>query len=420
MKNKKPRGKHKKIFLFILIFIVILLTLIFGPTIYKIIEVKVYQRNIASFYSNLPSDLSDKRPGDVLKIEEMKNPVVGGKAYRILYVSQLPDEKLVPVSGLIFVSNKEAESRNIVAWAHGTVGLGSSCAPSKALTPTANLEPWLSMMMDKGYIVVATDYAGLGVEGSKEYLVGKSEGRDVLNSIRAAKSQKQFNPGEKAAIFGHSQGGHSAIFAANLNESYAKDVDLVGVVAAAPAVELNSLFSTQYDKPLVWAIAPEIYVSWMDKYNLPLDVIDSGMTAKKNEQIANLCIATAGAKAIFKSKLGEKYFINNPTQNKAWYDAFESETPKPVLKIPIMVMQGLTDTVVLPETTALFVKKSCSAGSNLSSFWYKNVGHVELPNVTSDDSVDWISNRFDGNVATSNCSIPTPVTPSAVISPPSN
>ncbi|TXG76477.1 hypothetical protein E6Q11_04405 [Candidatus Dojkabacteria bacterium] len=418
-KLKEKKAKKRRLLIFIFIALFILLALILGPTIYKIVEVKIYQHQIAAFYS--PSaDLKNKKPGDVLKLEEIKTPVVGGKAYRLLYVSQLPDDTLVPVSGVIYVSDKDIKNKNIVAWAHGTVGLGASCAPSKSLAPTAILQPWITMMMEKGWIVVATDYSGLGISGEKQYLVGESEAKDVLNSIRAAKNLSQFNPGEKAAVFGHSQGGHSTLFTANLNSSYAKDINLVGVVAAAPATELNALFATQYDKPLVWAIAPEIYVSWLDRFKLPTSVIDPGMTEKRNQEIANLCITAAGARAIFNSKLGKKYFVSNPTENKLWYEAFSAESPEPVLGTPVMVLQGLADTVVLPNATALYVKKSCAVGSNLSSFWYKDVSHAELPNVTSDDTLDWLNSRFDGEKAESNCALPLPISPAAEVFTPVN
>ena len=37
------------------------------------------------------------------------------------------------------------------------------------------------------YIVVATDYPGLGTEGIHPYLIGESEARSVLDSVRAAR-----------------------------------------------------------------------------------------------------------------------------------------------------------------------------------------------------------------------------------------
>ena len=47
----------------------------------------------------------------------------------------------------------------------------------------------LADMLARGYVVVATDYPGLGVPGQiHPYLIGVSEGRAVLDSVRAARA----------------------------------------------------------------------------------------------------------------------------------------------------------------------------------------------------------------------------------------
>ena len=43
-------------------------------------------------------------------------------------------------------------------------------------------------MLAHGYVVVATDYEGLGTPGVHAYLVGLSEARAVLDSVRAARN----------------------------------------------------------------------------------------------------------------------------------------------------------------------------------------------------------------------------------------
>jgi hypothetical protein len=45
----------------------------------------------------------------------------------------------------------------------------------------------LRVMVDRGYIVAATDYPGLGTPQTHPYLVGVSERRAVLNLARAAR-----------------------------------------------------------------------------------------------------------------------------------------------------------------------------------------------------------------------------------------
>ena len=46
-------------------------------------------------------------------------------------------------------------------------------------------------MVDRGYVVAATDYPGLGTPGPHPYLVGVSEARAVVDSVRAARTMPQ-------------------------------------------------------------------------------------------------------------------------------------------------------------------------------------------------------------------------------------
>jgi len=49
-------------------------------------------------------------------------------------------------------------------------------------------------MLARGYVVVATDYEGLGDPGVHPYLVGVSEAYAVLDSVRAASSRQRMPP----------------------------------------------------------------------------------------------------------------------------------------------------------------------------------------------------------------------------------
>ena len=69
---------------------------------------------------------------------------------------------------------------------------------------------------------------GLGTPGVHPYLVGESEGRVVLDSIRAARSLLPDQTSDTTAIFGHSQGGHAVLFAAELAPTYAPELRVVG------------------------------------------------------------------------------------------------------------------------------------------------------------------------------------------------
>ena len=188
----------------------------------------------------MPEGVPAAEPGRLVRTELLEAPG-GVQGWRVLYHSTSVDGRDIVVSGLVFAPAGPATGpRPIVAWGHGSVGLGDSCAPSRS--------PWdligssiLSELLRRGYVVAATDYEGLGTPGSHPWLVGQSEGRGVLDSVRAARQIPEASAGNRFLAFGASQGGGAVLFAGELAPEYAGELELMGVVAAAPAAELDLL-----------------------------------------------------------------------------------------------------------------------------------------------------------------------------------
>ena len=133
-----------------------------------------------------------------------------------------------------------ASGRAVVGWGHPTTGAVARCAPSNGLDPFDLIEG-LSQLLYAGYVVAAPDYPGLGVEGQSSYLIGVTEARSVLDAIRAARNLPDAGAGTDVLLWGHSQGGHAALFAAQSIDTYAPELRLHGVAVAAPATELSTL-----------------------------------------------------------------------------------------------------------------------------------------------------------------------------------
>jgi len=92
--------------------------------------------------------------------------------------------------------------------------------------------------------VSAAGYQGLGgSDGMHPYLVGTSESRSVLDATRATSHIAGLRTANNVVIYGHSQGGHAALFAGEQAPTYAPELHVFGVVAAAPATGLSTLIS---------------------------------------------------------------------------------------------------------------------------------------------------------------------------------
>ena len=159
-------------------------------------------------------------PGRLIRSDAMKGSPPGSSAWRILYASTGLDGEPIEVSGVVIASDLPAPTggRHVVAWAHPTTGVDDRCAPS-AFPEFFETIPHLTALMALDYVVVATDYPGLGTAGPHPYLVGLSEGRAVLDAVRAARELPKSGAGKRFAVWGHSQGGHAALFAGQLARS---------------------------------------------------------------------------------------------------------------------------------------------------------------------------------------------------------
>lgn len=415
-KYQTRNTQHHKVIITTLFILVFLIGLLVVSALFSKFQAQEFQSSLESFYNTQGLNL-DGSLGEVMRSEPITNmSIQNGSAQRIIYRTQKANGTPTFSSAMVFIPNTPSvEPRQVVAWAHGTLGMGEQCAPSRTNDPVAKIA-WVSSMIANGWVVVATDYAGLGTPGTEAYLVGQAESNDVLNSVRAVRNIPGTNTGNKFALWGHSQGGHSALFSASLASSYAPELNLVGTVASAPAAELVPLMSQQYQQPVSWVIGPEVAISWPE--NVPMLNINDVLTppALNNYQkVAQDCIDEAALIGLIRGKLGQQFFTTNLADVPSWKMVMQAQTA-PVLRAdqPLMVAESLTDNVVLPNTTALYIQRACQAGSNLSSLWLTNVSHIQLQSVISPSVINWINDRFAGRPNASTCNQPLPIAPAMI------
>jgi Secretory lipase len=202
---------------------------------------------LSGFYAT-PTGLTEP-PGTLLHFQPLGITVAGGHAFRILYVSDTSDGRPRASGGVLVVPGDAAPAggRPIVAWAHPVVG--ANIAPSRSSTPLATMEPWLSHAIDNGWVVVATDFVGVGTH-RQESLVGRAEANDIAYSVVAARHFPRVNAGGRWVAFGGSSGGHGALWSGSMAPSLIPGLQLLGVAAIAPVAELIPLERAQ-GKP--WA-----------------------------------------------------------------------------------------------------------------------------------------------------------------------
>ena len=378
------------------------------------------QAALDPFYS--PPQPLGAAPGTLLRTEPLAfadpvetTDVEGGTAHRMLYVSARPDGTAAVSGAMVFIPDTPApdEGRPVLAWAHGTVGMGDACAPSRSTKGINDMAGWLEQALSLGWVVVATDYVGLGTPGPELYLVAQAEVNDIVHSVQAVRQWDLADAGTRYAVYGHSQGGHSSLWAGHLAEEIDPTLDLVGVAAAAPAAMLPEIVSVQWDTAAGWAIGPEALVAWraIDP-SLPLQGVVTDAGISNYERLADECIMLAALEGLARNDLGQSFFAVDPVTAPGWSSVIEAQTPPPLpADMPVFVAQGTADEVVLAWPNALLQEEWCAAGSSLSMLWMGNVGHVPAAINAGPQAITWIADRFAGRPAARTCDVPPPVAP---------
>lgn len=347
------------------------------------------------------------KPGHVLaaRPEHAENLTVTS----ILYQSTGLRGDPIQVTGYVVVPDgpTPVSGRPIVAWAHPTTGVAVSCAPSLSGNPLGRV-PGLAEMLRRGFIVAATDYPGLGVGGPHPYLVGISEGRAVLDSVRAARELAGRGASDRFVVWGHSQGGQAALFAGKLARGYAPELRLEGVAAAAPASELAALFDADLSTPAGKILTALTLYSWSRVYHVPLAPVLAPMQIQEVNRTAASCLDTIGG--LLDLRLDEIQLqtsflkVNDLTEISPWRGLIARNTPTPPIgDFPVFLAQGTADTIVPFRVTANYAGKLCASGNAVDFLEMPGVSHTSATIVSAPQAVEWMSERFAGRPAPNTC-----------------
>lgn len=351
---------------------------------------------LPAFYKT-PS-LAGKKAGTLLKSQKVAAPSVDGTVYRVMYVSETVSGQATAVTGLVVVPKTAAPKSGypVVSWGHGTNGMTDECAPS--LEPS-KIDSLANGLLANNWLITASDYQGEGTPGLHPYLAGVVAAQNTIDIVRAAEQLPSVDVSKNYVVWGHSQGGQTAMYAHNIAPKYAPELNLKGVVAGAPPSQFNLIYdylkTSKYRYYLLMS-AGGLNAAYGDKA-APLDKVLTpegiALLDELDKGCSDYLSKTLGAVSIDETNLA------NPFDVPEWKKLFLVNDPKNFTStndIPLLIIHGGADEQIPTVSSQLLTTKLCGLGQGMQRWVYPGQSHSGVIATSATDMVDWMKARFAG------------------------
>jgi pimeloyl-ACP methyl ester carboxylesterase len=362
------------------------------------------------------------KPGELIRHEEIDTAIAGAQAWKMRYHSVDVNGKPHEVTGLVIAPVGPGENRPVMTWGHGTTGMGDASCPSAQPDPAREIityfeakstqqidygVPGLQGFIDEGWVVCATDYQGLGTPGRHQYTVNRTQARDTINIVHAARSMP-VGAGTSVGCMGWSQGGGTAAAVAELDPADYGDLTLIGTVPMSPGVPKDGL-----------TLASAGFTAGLSDPSTPPDghlvLILAGYQAAFPDQLALSDVFTPLGMELVEtswnhmpihhlSDVIDRMFrlkgpiLNHPPKNwEVWSKAITAGSAnliKPVC--PVLVCMDTFDggTVVPVPLQQAYVTAAQALGGKVDTREYPHDDHFSLPAGCVHEARDWLTHHL--------------------------
>ena len=360
-------------------------------------KLKDQDSTLGQLVTNSPTNLRNM-PDSLAQVADGKLML-----YRMISTRGQP----IVASAMLFTPKAAAPStgRPLLVLGVGTTGIAGKCGPSNIMQANAGLEygDFIKQLIDSGIAVVVPDYEGRGpaqvpgLPDAHPYLhVGSAGNSMVLAAVASKRLLGNALSGAWAA-WGHSQGGHAALAAAqfaSLGERLEPALDYRGAVAVAPAshfvesvqgliaksdAEVRAQkFNDAYDSLGTLGFYASYIVQGSSFTASP---IDSDMMLGAQVRTVHVNAASDCADAYFdkvQKTINDFAMSGGQPQNFGAVDIQQISTPQVTaalrslepgrVKLPgkTLLVQGSADATVLPAATQALEQLMKAKGSNVS------------------------------------------------------
>jgi pimeloyl-ACP methyl ester carboxylesterase len=278
--------------------------------------------------------------------------------------------------------------------------------PSLVSAPTLGI-PARDRVVAAGWVIVATDYSFAEKDGPHPYLIGEGEARAALDSVRAARQMPELKLDKRTVVWGHSQGGHAALWTGIVGPRYAPEVEILGVAAIAPAADVKNILAINLaaDKGL----GPYVALSYSRFYpDITFKEAVRPEAFEAARRMANLCLVVPAEDPQKLAAYSETFYGPSlaTKTNQALAARLAQNTANGEIVAPLVIAQGRTDKIVPPPATDAYVEERCAAGQRLEYWSIARRDHnaIVQPGTPLDEPlVAWTAARFANEPQANGC-----------------
>jgi len=316
-------------------------------------------------------------------------------AVRFLYHSRAANGEDVASSGVVLFPDKQPPPGGwpVIAWAHDWNGVARQCAPS--LTRNLQHGTFLSMYVNVGYAVVASDFSGLGTRFRHAFGDVQSSAWDVIYAIPAARRAVP-QLGSRWIAMGTGGGGAVAVSVAELehavrDSSYLGSIALSGVADLLDTYEPSANLSSSGVLLLAYGIKT-VYSQFEAADTLTGQGValyrDMGQTCSETSAQQRTSPASILKPNWQKNAFVQKYFERNQLGLRS-------------ANAPLLMVGSADD----PSTreTAKIAARLCQRGDRVQFEKYAEYDPGRVIGDSVRDQMAWIQARFADARAPSNC-----------------
>jgi acetyl esterase/lipase len=193
-----------------------------------------------------------------------------------------------------------------------------------------------------------------------------------------------------------------------LARSYAPELNLVGVAAAAPATDLATLLHEDFGTEGGKSLTAMTLWSWARVFGAPIDRVVDPAAMPTVDELAGECIESIFDILVRRRSgrpLEQRFLtVQDVTKIEPWRSLLARNTPGPLpSSIPVFLSQGTADNLVPARVTTAFMRRLCSQGSPVRMITIPGATHGFIARDSASDAVAWMADRFSGLPAPNDC-----------------